>query len=139
MRYAQSRIRSIDRLSGDRLIKVSLTFDAAYCYLLLTLQKLWAVSSPDSRDKISGNIFTIMLSILSPLARFLTQRQIGKVGMVAAPTFGYFEYVPGQELSQLKGAIWLAIVAYIGDTGAQAQLIDVQGAINMLVDINLFK
>jgi hypothetical protein len=117
-------------------VKVSLTFDAAYCYLLLTLEKLWTVSSAVSREKLSKNIFTIMLKTLKPLARFLTQQQIGKAGKVAAPTFGYFEYKSHHELSQLKGAISLAIIAYVGDTRAQAELIAVQDAINKLADIN---
>jgi len=119
-----------------KIYAVSLTFDAAYCYLLLTLQKLWTVSSPASRDKLSSNIFPIMIGILGPLARFLTQQQIGSAGQVAAPTFGFFEYKSPQELSQLKGAISLAIIAYVGNTGAQAALISVQGTINGLVDIN---
>jgi hypothetical protein len=135
--YAVSPIvNSIDYLIGDQLVKVSLAFDAAYCYHLLTLQKLWAISSPPSREKLNKSNFMIMLSILSPLARFLTQQQIGKAGKVAAPTFGYFEYASHQGLSQLKGAIWLAIAAYDGNIGAQAQLTGVQEAINKLVDIN---
>jgi hypothetical protein len=81
-------------------------------------------------------MFTLMLDTLSPLARFLTHRPIGKAGKVAAPTFGYFEYESHHELCQLKGAIWLAIIAYVGDTRAQAELIVVQDAINKLVDIN---
>ena len=77
-----------------------------------------------------------MLGTLSPLARFLTQQQIGKLGQVAAPTFGYFEFTSKQELSQLKGAISLAIVAYTGNTQAQAELTVVQGGINNLLDVN---
>lgn len=118
-----------------RVYAVSLTFDAAYCYLLLTLQKLWTLSSSASRKKLGDNIFPIMTGTLKPLADFLTQRQIGK-GNVAAPTFGYFEYKSHQELKQLKGAISLAIFAYTGNSQAQTELGKVQGAINKLGDIN---
>lgn len=77
-----------------------------------------------------------MVHILKPLACFLTQQQIGSSGKVAAPVFGYFGYKSHHELCQLKGALWLAIVAYTGNTQAQADLLTVQEAVDELVDIN---
>jgi len=137
-----------------RIYQVSVVFDAAYCFLLLTIEKLWTISSDDSRQKlVLGNMFSIMLGILAPLAKFLVQQPIGKEGKVAGPCFGYYPFGPKESaLKQLQREIKEAIDAYLDvtaetpdevsavDYGAQIeQLLPIQNTINSLLDLDSFK
>ena len=121
------------------LIKVSRTVDASFCYLLLTLEKLWTVSSVDGRKKLIGTMFPLMSGILAPLAKFLVQQPIGSTGEVAAPCFGYYPFGSrSSALADLQKEIQTAIDAYAGNVNAQAQLTSVQTTIGKLVDIATF-
>jgi len=119
-----------------KIYAVSRTVDAAFCYLLLTLEKLWTVSSADGRQKLVGTMFPLMTGILAPLAKFLVQQPIGIAGEVAAPCFSYYPFgSPDSAFADLKQEIQAAIDAYAGNVSAQAQLTSVQTAIGKLVDI----
>lgn len=60
-----------------RLRKVSELFDAAYCYLLLCIERLWEISDPVERQKITyGSMYNLMMGILAPLAKLLVSQQI---------------------------------------------------------------
>jgi hypothetical protein len=122
-----------------KIYAVSRTVDASFCYLLLTLEKLWTVSSVDGRQKLIDAMFPLMSGILAPLARFLVQQPIGSAGEVAAPCFGYYPFgSPDRALTDLMQEIQAAIEAYVGNVNAQAQLTSVQTTIGELVDIATF-
>lgn len=126
---------------GDFLIsptKVSRTVDASFCYLLLTLEKLWTISSADGRQSlVDQNFFPLMISILAPLAGFLVQQPIPPtLTEVAGPCFGYYQFQsPALALTQLQQEIQGAIDAYAGNVNAQGQLQSVQQTISGLVDV----
>jgi hypothetical protein len=118
--------------------KVSRTVDASFCYLLLTLEKLWTVSSVDVRQNLIGkNFFPLMTGILGPLSRFLVQQPIPPtLNEVAGPCFGYYHFEPlADALKELQQEIQGAINAYGGNASAVAQLQSVQQSINGLVDL----
>lgn len=138
--YAVRLIINADALDGrfpDQVSKVSRTVDAAFCYLLLTLEKLWDVSSVDGRGSLVGsNMFPLMTGILAPLAGFLIQQPVGSAGEVAGPCFGYYPFASGAgALNDLKQEIQAAIDAYAGNSGAQGQLQSIQQSISGLVDV----
>ena len=82
---------------NENLCQVSLAFDAAYCFLLRTIETLWYVDKEDSRHKlVLGNLFSVMMGVLKPLAQFLITKSIGKYGRRAAPCFGYYGRVGTQ-------------------------------------------
>ncbi|KIM87529.1 hypothetical protein PILCRDRAFT_85939 [Piloderma croceum F 1598] len=123
---------------NTQIYAVSRTVDASFCYLLLTLEKLWTISSPDVRDNIiGGNFFQLMTGILGPLSGFLVQQQISPTSKeVAGPCFGYYKFdPPASALQKLKQEIQSAITAYAGNPNALATLQGVQQTINGLVDI----
>lgn len=111
--------------------------DASFCYLLLTIEKLWTISSTDGRNSlISANMFPLMTDILAPLASFLVQQPIGDTGEVAAPCFGYYPFAStANALSELQQEIQTAIDAYAGNASAQGQLQAIQGTMKGLVNV----
>ncbi|KAH9955556.1 ferritin-like-domain-containing protein [Russula dissimulans] len=142
------------RKQDKRIYHVSLVFDAAYCFLLLTIEKLWTISSDDDRQKlVLGNVYLIMLGVLKPLAKFLVQQPIGKEGKVAGPCFGHYPFQPKESaLKQLQDEIKDAIGAYLhvtAETPDQADVVDyglqieqllpIQNTIHSLLDLHTFK
>ncbi|KAG8730546.1 hypothetical protein FRC11_006443 [Ceratobasidium sp. 423] len=96
---------------------VMLALDAAYSYLLWTLEKIWEYPGPNQgiTKKLKGNIFPLMSRVVTPLAQFLvTQRLQTFTGdRNAAPPFKLhtfqLNYSPKTELQDIVKA---AIVAY---------------------------
>jgi hypothetical protein len=139
-----------------QIYHVSLTFDAAYCFLLKTIEKLWKISADDDRQKlVLRNMYGIMLGILAPLAKFLVQQKIsgeGESEEVAAPCFGYYRFDESKSaLEQLQDEMQETIQAYVNvtaetpdqvvvtDYGPQMQrLLPIQQTINGLLDIEKF-
>ena len=97
------------------MCQVSLTFDAAYCFLLRTIETLWYIDREDERYKlVFVNLFGIMLGILKPLAQFLFTQPIGTDGRCAAPCFGYYKFRKDKsELKQLKDEMQATINSYL--------------------------
>jgi hypothetical protein len=132
-----------------RIYQVSLTFDAAYCFLLLTIEKLWTIKSDDERHKlVLGNMFGIMMGVLAPLAKFLVQQPL-MGGRVAAPCFGYYQFEKGSALKQLQSEMQNAINAYVGVTAETSDqvpvtnygpmlemLLPIQTSVNRLLDLD---
>jgi len=137
-----------------RIYQVSLTFDAAYCYLLRTIETLWHVKKDDARHKlVLGNMYGIMMGVLAPLAKFLVSQPIGQNGQRAAPCFGYYEFRKQEpELKQVQDEMQAAINAYLAVTeetsdevavhdfgGMLETLLPIQTTINGLVDLETFE
>jgi len=137
-----------------RIYHVSLTFDAAYCFLLITIETLWTIKADDSRHKlVLGNMFGIMMGVLAPLAKFLVQQPIGRDGEVAAPCFGYYHFDEATSaLKQLQHEMEAAINAYLDVTTETADqvvvhdfgpmlemLLPIQTTINGLLDLDTFE
>jgi hypothetical protein len=132
---------------------VSLTFDASYCFLLLTIEKLWDISSTDSRrDLVLGNLYSIMKGVLAPLAQFLVQQPIGKHGHTAGPSFSFYRFKEGESaLAQVQAEMQAAIDAYVDVTaetpdqvpvhnfGPQLEvLLPIQNTVNNLLDLDTY-
>lgn len=133
-------------------MQVSLTFDAAYCFLLRTIETLWYVDKEDIRHKlVLGNLFSLMMGVLKPLAQFLITQPIGPDGRRAAPCFGYYEFKKGEsELKQLQDEMQATINSYLAETAEtpdQVAVIDygqmletllpIQTTIKALVELDL--
>lgn len=133
---------------------MSRTFDAAFCYLLLSIEKLWTISDPDARRRVVlSNMYSIMLGVIGPLARLLVSQPLedGTTNH-AGPCFGWFEFMEGSTpFSQLRTQMKRAMLAYVDvtdDTNHQASahnygpqieaLMPVQAAIDILLDISDF-
>ena len=99
-------------------MQVSRTFDAAYCFLLRTIETLWHVDKEDKRHTlVLGNLFGVMISVLKPLARFLLSQPIGSDDRRAAPCFGYYEFKKDKsELKQLQDEMQATIDSYLAET-----------------------
>jgi len=137
-----------------RIYNVSLTFDAAYCFLLITIERLWTIKSDDSRHKlVLGNMYGIMMGVLAPLAKFLVQQPIGKNGENAAPCFCWYQFEKSTSaLKQLQKQMQNAIDAYLDvdpETPDQVAvfnygpmleaLLPIQQTINGLLDLDTFE
>ena len=116
------------------MCQVSLTFDAAYCFLLRTIETLWYVDKTDSRHKlVLGNLFSIMLGVLKPLAQFLVTQPIGPDKRRAAPCFGYYEFKKGEsELKQLQDEMQATIDSYLSQTAETSDQVTVTDYGSML-------
>ena len=119
---------------------MSLTFDAAYCFLLRTIETLWDVEKDDTRHVlVLGNMYGIMMGVLAPLAQFLVQQPIGLNGQNAAPCFGYYEFIEGaSELVQLQLEMAAAVDAYQAvsqETQDQVPVTDVTDAVGVLTTV----
>ncbi|KIJ40737.1 hypothetical protein M422DRAFT_32162 [Sphaerobolus stellatus SS14] len=136
-----------------RIYHVSLAFDAAYCYLLLTIEKLWTIPNDDSRHKlVLANMFGIMMGVMAPLAKFLVQQPIGKKGENAGPCFCYYQFTKGKSaLKQVQEEMQNAIDAYVDVTaetpdqvavydygGKLETLLPIQVTVNGLLDLDTF-
>lgn len=132
---------------------MSLTFDAAYCFLLKTIERLWTVDGTDERRQlVLGNMFGVMMGVLPPLARFLAQQPIGEKGEHAAAAFNYYYFDPSKSaLAQLQAEMDTAINAYVGvtaetpdqvpvhDFGAILEkLLPIKASIDALIDLDSF-
>jgi hypothetical protein len=151
----RSNPKTIDYYDEDRKIyHVSLTFDAAYCFLLQTIEKLWTVGKSDDRHQlVLGNMFGIMMGVLPPLAKFLAQQPIGNKGEHAAAAFNYYYFDPERSaLAQLQHEMDAVINAYVGVTeetpdqvavhnygGILESLLPIKASIDNLLDLESFK
>ncbi|KAF9002772.1 ferritin-like-domain-containing protein [Cyathus striatus] len=137
-----------------QIYQVSVAFDAAYCFLLLTIEKLWTIDNTDSRHKlVLGNMFGIMMGVLAPLAKFLVQQEIGDKGEHAAPCFCYYQFADDTSaLEQVQEEMQAAIDCYVSvteetpdqvtvnDFGAMLEaLLPIQTSINGLIDLDTFE
>ncbi|KAH7332695.1 ferritin-like-domain-containing protein [Rhizoctonia solani] len=88
---------------------VMLAFDAAYSYLLWTLEAGWTYGGPDEekKKKLRGNLHTLMVDVVGPIARFLVTQKLQTFNKNAAPPFNLHIFgadaSPLEELKTLVG------------------------------------
>lgn len=70
--------------------KVMLACDAAYCYLLLSIEKCWTTST--HRKELVENIKPLMSVILKYCAEFLVTQKLEGREEYAAPPFNYYPF-----------------------------------------------
>jgi hypothetical protein len=131
-----------------------MAFDASYCFLLRTIETLWYVEKESTRQKlVLANMYSIMMGVLAPLARFLVTQPIGSNGKNAAPCFGYYEFKQDvSELKQVQDEMQAVIDSYLSVTketadqvavndlgGMLEALLPIQVTINSLVDLKTFE
>jgi hypothetical protein len=137
-----------------RTAQASVTFDAAYCFLLMTIDKIWELDAGDDRRTlVLGNLYAVMMGVLRPLALFLVQQPLGEEGKNAAPCFGYYHFKKGlSALEMLQREMTRTIDGYCAldaenadqvantDCGPQLELLlPVQQAIASLIDLDTFE
>jgi len=92
-----------------KIVKLARVFNAAYCYLLMTIEKLWTVDDSKERQNILyGSMYEIMTGVMGPIGNFLSHQQLpgpqldGENPEFAAPTFEYYEFTedPKAEMSR---------------------------------------
>lgn len=134
-------------------LQVSKTFDAAYCFLLMTIERLWTIDDSDSRKQlVLGNMYTLMMGVLTPLAKFLVSQPIGTDGKVAAPCFDWYDFGGKPALKQLLGEMQTSLDAYLDvteetpdqvavhDYGKQLEvLLPIQNTMSALLDLDTFE
>jgi len=74
----------------DYAYKLSLTFDASYCYLLQNIQRVLAKGGAALHNLLLKNIRNLMFTILATLAGILIKQKLTGDSDVAAPCFDYF-------------------------------------------------
>ncbi|KAF9504781.1 hypothetical protein BS47DRAFT_1490060 [Hydnum rufescens UP504] len=84
------------RSTNDFVYKLSLAFDAGYCYMFQTIQRVWKTGRRADeimlRMLLLRNVHVIMTHVLTPIANILVQQPLTNPtnGLVAAPCFNYF-------------------------------------------------
>lgn len=117
------------------------TFDAAYCFLLLTIERLWDISDSDERKRlILGNMFTIMMGILPPIAKFLISQPLPAPyeKNVAAPCFNYYDFCNEPPLQKLLLEMRTTLDAYLNvkeETANQVTVHDFGPQLDVLLPI----
>jgi hypothetical protein len=67
--------------------------NAAYSYMYVLMDELYATSDRETKDALVRDLYTVMSGLLSPLARHLTARPASEAGAGhAAPTFEFYSF-----------------------------------------------
>jgi len=116
------------------IYKVSLTFDALFCYILQCMEQLWITAPGNAREKFEQNISSIM-RILTTLADILMTTPLQEVHFIgqtyAAPCFNFYGNPNGEPYSvkelyanlqtEISDAINLAVDTVVRDKLARVQ------------------
>ncbi|QRV78533.1 ferritin-like protein [Ceratobasidium sp. AG-Ba] len=95
---------SDSRYEGLPIKTAMLALDAAYCYLLLSIESTWVPSN--HRDKLVGNIHKLMGPIIAKIATFLVTQTLAGTSEHAPPPFNYFPFSSTEAAYQeLKDAV----------------------------------
>ncbi|CAE6460604.1 unnamed protein product [Rhizoctonia solani] len=77
----------------EKLYSAMLAFDAAYSYLLWTIELVWTYGGPDEDKKqsLKNNVSPLMSDMMSPIARFLVRQDLKTVkNKRAGPPFNLY-------------------------------------------------
>ncbi|KAH7909832.1 ferritin-like-domain-containing protein [Hygrophoropsis aurantiaca] len=86
--------------SNPLAYELALASNAAFCYLLITLQKTWKVGDPVLRRALLSSTHAIMVDVMNPLADFMVQREWDN-DHNTGPPFEYYKTDAGEELADL--------------------------------------
>lgn len=103
------------RLPSSIASQTSLAFDASYCYLLQTIQRVWQTDRGTPRRKrLTENIAILLESIMEPLATILFRAS-------AAPCFNYYDLGEGPVTPSALHAELEKLVAELADKVTEKQ------------------
>jgi len=78
---------------SPELRPVSELFDAAYSYMYVLMDEVYATTDREVKDRLVNDLYTVMSGMLSPLARYLTSRPTTDGGEErAGPTFEFYRF-----------------------------------------------
>ncbi|CAE7153234.1 unnamed protein product [Rhizoctonia solani] len=79
---------------SDNIKTAMRAFDAVYCYLLLSIENVWANVSEDNRNNLLSNIDSMMRGMLQPIAKFLVTQKVNDTegSKYAAPPFNFYNF-----------------------------------------------
>ena len=101
---------------GPALQPVSDLCNAAYSYLYVLMDALYATADQAAKDVLVRDLYTVMSGLLSPLARFLTaQPATAGADKNAGPTFEYYRFEDPSEPAAALRALTTAVVREHGD------------------------
>ncbi|KAG1743608.1 ferritin-like-domain-containing protein [Suillus paluster] len=89
--------------------------NAAYCYLLITIQKTWQVSDLVLRRALISNMHSIMINIITPLAEFMVKEPFGEGDGTAAPPFEFYATGAGGDADDAARKLRTAIKQHLGE------------------------
>jgi hypothetical protein len=110
-----------------------LAFDAAYCYLLRTIEVLWDVSDSSKRKSLLLNFKPLMGPIMGGLGRFLVQQPLLD-NRTAAPSFEYYDLGPDPH-ARIVSQIKAAVENYSDNEGKKTELAKIATAIEGLTPV----
>lgn len=89
---------------------VSELFDASYCYTLLLLEDVYSPIDIETKDRLVGELYTLMKDVLNPIARFLTSQPVSEPPTKhAGPTFEFYHFdataAPAERLIDIAGDV----------------------------------
>ena len=112
--------------------------DAAYCYLLISIEKVWepSVGATQRSELVTNNMRNIMSNVLRPLATFLTKKEYKKDSITyqLAPFFNFYPFKKDSEnagscLKQLQDLMTTA-------AGNFSELNGIKDVVAKLVEVN---
>ncbi|KAG8812499.1 hypothetical protein FRC19_003093 [Serendipita sp. 401] len=116
-----------DNEDFKKVHSVLLLSDAVYCYLLITIERMWDPEFTGKREElVENNLMRLMTRVITPLARFLTQEK-GPNDRCFAPFFNFYDFSKSEKTcyDQLVGLMDDAIKAYEGDAAKKQQLTEI--------------
>ncbi|KAG8772121.1 hypothetical protein FRC15_002960 [Serendipita sp. 397] len=123
-------------LKNEKVHKVLLLSDAAYCYLLITVERMWDPAFPDRDSLITNNLRELMVKIMRPLAEFLVHEKDSN-DQCFAPLFRFYDFSKSEETchDQLKDLMKEAMKAYEGEADKVQQLEPVARSVKNLLSL----
>ena len=106
-----------------------------YCYMLMTIEKMWTYDGASRGRLVTNNMMNLMLNIIKPLSLFLVKQKLEN-GKNAAPPFNFYKF--DGEMSafeKLKELTNDALQEYIGNK----DLIAVKSFVDALLDLTKLK
>ncbi|KAG8986920.1 hypothetical protein FRB90_003692, partial [Tulasnella sp. 427] len=123
------------QLTKETFYELLIAADAAYCYLLLTIEALWQYDGSERGNVVGTNIFGLMFSVIKPVAQFLVQQPIKTLPNVTANAgFPYrrFDFTsPAEALTQLTAQMQKGLAAYPNEPSLNGVLSTTQGLVDL--------
>lgn len=77
----------------ESLRPVAELFDASYCFMFLLLEDVYSPVDEKTKARLVGDMYSLMMGVLRPLARYLTDQAISQDPVKhAGPTFEFYDF-----------------------------------------------